>query len=98
MLRSLSATPSYNDTDVATGVSHAYKVSAVNRDGYEGPLSNAFVLAMPGIVRYEVTDTTHIVLTFSKPLHPATATAISNYTFVGGTLAGVQLDGRAGEH
>ena len=61
-----------------------------------GPVVQRIVLAMPGIVSYEVTDTTHIVLTFSEPLNPATAAVLSNYTFVGGTLAGVQLNGASG--
>ena len=36
-------------------------------------------MAMPGIVTYEVTDTTHIAITFSEPLDPATAAVLSNY-------------------
>ena len=86
-----SPTAAYDDTDVQPAVFHSYQVSAVNRDGYQSALTVPLEVAVPGIVSYAVPDTSHIEITFTEPLDPATAEVPDNYVFTGGTLANVSL-------
>ncbi len=84
-----SPTASYDDTDVLPAVTYSYRVSAVNRDGYESDLSPAAEVMVPGIVSYAVPDTTHVEITFSEALDPATAGVLANYVLTGGTFVDV---------
>jgi len=89
----LGTTPSasYDDAGVATAVGYSYQVAAVNRDGYPSDLSAPIAVTVPGIVSYTIPDKTHVEITFSEPLDPATAEVPDNYLFAGGTLEGAAL-------
>jgi len=89
----LGATPaaSYDDLGASTAVAYSYQVAAVNRDGYASDLSAPTTMTIPGIVSYGVLDKTHVEITFSEPLDPATAEVLGNYAIVGGTLLDAAL-------
>ena len=86
-----TTSPTFIDTSVATATSYSYQISAVNRDGYESTRSAALLTAIPGVLSKATPDTTHIEIIFTEPLNPATASLLANYTFSGGSLAGVAL-------
>jgi hypothetical protein len=88
----VSAAASYADATAEAMTPYAYRVSAVNRDGYEGGQSLAVYASRPGIVTHEVVDSRHLTLTFSQPLDPATAGVLGRYAMSGGiTLSAVAL-------
>ena len=80
-----ATTTSYADVAVVPLTPYSYEVSAVNRDGYEGMRSAAAVVTVPGIANYAIPDASHIEMTFTEALTPATATVLGNYVFVGGS-------------
>jgi len=86
-----STTNAYEDADVLIATPYRYEVSAVNRDGYEGDLSAAAVVTVPGIASYAIPDTTHIEITFTEAPDRGTAEVVGNYVFTGGTLLDVEL-------
>ena len=86
-----STTVSFADVGVESLKSYEYTIAAVNRDGYASALSAAILVTVPGIVNYSIPDASHIELLFTEALTPATASAVSNYEFTGGTLSGATL-------
>ena len=84
-------TASYDDLGASPAVAYSYQVAAVNRDGYASDLSAPTTVTIPGIASYGVTDKTHVEISFSEPLDPATADVLGNYLFAGGTLLDVTL-------
>lgn len=86
-----SAAANYSDTPVSATISHTYRISAVNRDGFESVQSNPITIALPGVLSTVTTDTTHIQLRFTEPLNPAVAQSLLRYSFSGGAIGAVSL-------
>jgi fibronectin type 3 domain-containing protein len=81
---------SYVDTDITATTTYSYRISAVNRDGYESHLCDAVTAQIPGIVSYS-TPEGRIEIVFSEPLNPASAGLASNYSINGVPPTGVAL-------
>jgi hypothetical protein len=83
-------TTSYVDTDVLATTPYSYRVSAVNRDGYESDLCDAITVSIPGIESYSTPDGT-VKIVFSEPLNPTSASVPANYSVNGATPTAVTL-------
>jgi hypothetical protein len=83
-------TTTYVDTAVLATTPYRYRVSAVNRDGYESDLCDAVTVSIPGIESYSTPDST-VKIVFSEPLDAATASVLTNYSINGATPTGVTL-------
>ena len=81
---------SYVDTAVVATTPYSYRVSAVNRDGYESALCDAVSVSIPGIVSC-TTPEGRIEIVFSEPLRADTATVPANYSINGSQPTGVTL-------
>jgi hypothetical protein len=95
----ISASTSFEDGNVAAlqdGVTYQYRVSAVNRDGFEGQLSTVAAVKLPGIAYFGMPNNLTISITFTEAVTAASAAQLSNYLMTGRSLvsASLQPDGR----
>jgi len=86
-----AATSDYSDSNVAVATPYSYRVSAVNRDGYESDLSGQKFIAIPGISLVETVGETSIRITFSEPLVEASAEDVGNYVLTGAAVLSAAL-------
>jgi len=87
------AAPGYVDNDVVLITPYTYEITAVNRDAKESDRSTVVNVMIPGIVSSNTPTDTQVKLIFSEPLTQASAELLTNYTFTGGTLVSVALQG-----
>ncbi|MGB2821228.1 MAG: Ig-like domain-containing protein, partial [Phycisphaerae bacterium] len=86
-----SETTAYADADVTPATPYSYRVSAVNRDWYEGGPSDAAEITIPGVESFGVPGSTTIRLTFTEAIQEASAELATNYALTGGTVSAATL-------
>jgi hypothetical protein len=86
-----TATSNYSDSNVEVTTPYSYRVSAVNRDGYESDLSDQKFIAIPGISLLETASETSLKITFSEPLTGASAEDEGNYVLSGAMIVSATL-------
>ncbi len=85
------AASDYHDASVEPTVPYSYRVSSVNRDGYESALSDQEFLVIPGVVLLETMGETELRVTFSEPVQAASAENAANYVLDSGTVQSAVL-------
>jgi hypothetical protein len=88
-----SATTSFSDTGALLLTQYCYQVSAVNRDQFEGVLSSAVDITIPGPELVEIPNDTTVRLIFTEDLSQAEAEDTANYAFSGGAISSAVLTG-----
>jgi len=90
-----SAESRYSDANVLPATPYSYRVSAVNRDGYEGGRSEPAEVTIAGITSVTASDETTIRLVFSEAVEEASAELAANYDVSGATVTAAALEDAA---
>ncbi|MDP6636269.1 MAG: lamin tail domain-containing protein [Phycisphaerae bacterium] len=88
-----SETTSFSDTDVSPVTQYRYQISAVNRDQFEGALSAAIYVTIPGPSYVELPGANTVRIVFTEALVEASAEDVGKYSFSGGAVSQATLTG-----
>ncbi|MDP6637089.1 MAG: lamin tail domain-containing protein [Phycisphaerae bacterium] len=86
-----TATSDYSDSNVEPTAPYSYRVSSVNRDGYESELSGQEFIVIPGIVLIETISANELRITFSEPVEAVSAQDEANYVLDSATILSAVL-------
>lgn len=84
--------PSYNDRDLAGSTTYAYAVLAINGTGTPGPRSPEISLTtpkdttLPAVATVQQHELTHLKISFTEFVEPASATNAANYSLSDGAV------------
>ncbi|MGB2821047.1 MAG: lamin tail domain-containing protein, partial [Phycisphaerae bacterium] len=84
--------PEYHDTDVTATILYRYKITAVNRDGYESAPSGTLSIMIPGIQYILAPDDRTVIAVFSEPVTSDSAETAVNYSLTGAMVTAASLD------
>jgi hypothetical protein len=88
-----ATTTGFTDTsNVSPSARHAYQVSAVNYDGFEGPRSAAVSVVPVGLASVSAAESTRVRVVFTEPVDLATAQTAANYQIPGVTVSSAALE------
>ena len=87
-----SATSDYSDSSVEATEPYIYRVTAINRDGYESEMSDQELVVIPGVVLVETVSAFEIRVTFSEPVEAASAENLANYVLDAATILDASLE------